>query len=57
MGSDFALQVVDAVMDKLEGGGCIVDWHACDMFPERLIDLVVVLRVDSTLLYDRLKAR
>ncbi|RDW70243.1 adenylate kinase isoenzyme 6 [Coleophoma crateriformis] len=50
-------KVVDTVMDKLEVGGCLVDWHACDMFPERLIDLVVVLRVDSTLLYDRLKAR
>jgi len=27
------------------------------MFPKSWIDLIVVLRVDSTLLYDRLKAR
>jgi adenylate kinase len=38
-------------------GGYILDWHACDLFPQSWIDLVVVLRVDSTLLYDRLKAR
>ena len=38
-------------------GGCILDWHACDLFPQRWIDLVVVLRTDSTTLYDRLTAR
>jgi adenylate kinase len=40
-----------------ENGGYIIDWHACDLFPERWIDLVVVLRCDSTVLYDRLAAR
>lgn len=40
-----------------ENGGCILDWHACDLFPERWVDLVVVLRCDSTVLYDRLTAR
>ena len=40
-----------------ENGGYIIDWHACDLFPERWIDLVVVLRCDSTMLYDRLTAR
>ena len=38
-------------------GGYIIDWHACDLFPERWIDLVIVLRCDSTTLYDRLSAR
>jgi adenylate kinase len=38
-------------------GGCIIDWHSCEIFPQSWIDLVVVLRVNSTLLYDRLKAR
>ncbi|KAF2795294.1 P-loop containing nucleoside triphosphate hydrolase protein [Melanomma pulvis-pyrius CBS 109.77] len=38
-------------------GGHILDWHACDLFPERWIDLVIVLRCDSTTLYDRLTAR
>jgi adenylate kinase len=40
-----------------EEGGSILDWHACDLFPERWIDLVIVLRCDSTVLYDRLTAR
>lgn len=35
----------------------MIDWHACDLFPESWIDLVVVLRTDSTKLYDRLKTR
>lgn len=35
----------------------MIDWHACDLFPESWIDLVVVLRSDSATLYDRLKAR
>ncbi|KAJ4987473.1 POS9-activating factor FAP7 [Stagonosporopsis vannaccii] len=53
----------DKLLDYLEEqnisetGGCILDWHACDLFPERWIDLVVVLRCDSTVLYDRLTAR
>lgn len=38
-------------------GGYILDWHACDLFPERWIDLVIVLRCDSTVLYDRLTGR
>ena len=38
-------------------GGYIIDWHACDLFPKSWIDLVVVLRVGSETLYDRLKAR
>jgi adenylate kinase len=51
------LQLLDAIEDEVKQGGYIIDWHACDLFPKSWIDLVVVLRVDSTLLYDRLKAR
>lgn len=51
----------DRLLDELEPllrkGGCIVDWHVNDIFPERLIDLVVVLRCDNAGLYDRLKKR
>ncbi|KAH7122692.1 AAA domain-containing protein [Dendryphion nanum] len=53
----------DKLLDYIEAlplhstGGYILDWHACDMFPERWIDLVLVLRCDSTVLYDRLTAR
>ncbi|KAG6012449.1 hypothetical protein E4U43_007794 [Claviceps pusilla] len=51
----------DKLLDTIEGdikaGGCIIDWHACDLFPRSWIDLVIVLRVDSSTLYDRLTAR
>ncbi|CAB4252189.1 similar to Saccharomyces cerevisiae YDL166C FAP7 Essential NTPase required for small ribosome subunit synthesis [Maudiozyma barnettii] len=51
----------DKLLDELEpllaGGGSIVDWHVNDVFPERLIDLVVVLRCDNSTLYDRLNKR
>lgn len=37
--------------------GLILDWHTCDAFPERWIDLVVVLQCNHTKLWDRLEAR
>ncbi|KAG8666457.1 hypothetical protein FPOAC1_011264 [Fusarium poae] len=49
--------LLDAIEDDVKAGGCIIDWHACDLFPQSWIDLVVVLRVDSSTLYDRLTAR
>jgi broad-specificity NMP kinase len=39
------------------GGGVVVDFHSVDFFPERWFQLVLVLRCDNTLLYDRLRAR
>ncbi|KAK1240658.1 hypothetical protein MKX07_004686 [Trichoderma sp. CBMAI-0711] len=50
-------QLLDVIEDDVKAGGCIIDWHACDLFPRSWIDLVVVLRVDSKTLYDRLEAR
>ncbi|KAK0651972.1 P-loop containing nucleoside triphosphate hydrolase protein [Cercophora newfieldiana] len=50
-------KLLDAIEDEVKQGGCIIDWHACDLFPKSWIDLVVVLRVDTTTLYDRLTAR
>jgi len=52
----------DKVIDELEplvdaGGGLILDWHTCDAFPERWIDLVVVLQCNHTQLWDRLESR
>ncbi|MDI1492424.1 MAG: factor activating pos9 [Ramalina farinacea] len=54
---DKLLDVLEDSYDVPTTGGYILDWHACDIFPESWIDLVVVLRTDSTKLYDRLKAR
>ncbi|VEU23654.1 DEKNAAC104872 [Brettanomyces naardenensis] len=51
---DKLLDLLEPMADK---GGLILDWHCCDIFPERWIDLVVVLRCDNTVLYDRLEKR
>ncbi|GAA5906991.1 hypothetical protein JCM5296_003903 [Sporobolomyces johnsonii] len=51
----------DKLLDELEivqqSGAKILDWHTCDMFPERWIDLVVVLRCDHSQLWSRLEKR
>ena len=50
-------KVVDEMEDKMAQGGVIVDHHGCDFFPERWFDLIVVLRTDNGVLYDRLEQR
>ncbi|WPK22829.1 hypothetical protein PUMCH_000046 [Australozyma saopauloensis] len=50
-------KLLDSLEPDLREGGAVVDWHCCDIFPERLIDLVVVLRTDNSALFDRLKKR
>lgn len=40
-----------------ERGGLILDWHTCDVWPERWVDLVVVLRCDHGILWERLEKR
>jgi adenylate kinase len=50
-------KVVDELEDVVSKGGNIVDFHSCELFPERWFDLVLVLRTDNTILYDRLEKR
>lgn len=50
-------KLLDILEPLLRKGGNIVDWHVNDVFPERLIDLVVVLRCDNSILYKRLNKR
>ena len=50
-------QVVDELEPLVKAGGLILDWHTCDAFPERWVDLVVVLQCNHTQLWDRLEAR
>ncbi|EPQ30057.1 uncharacterized protein PFL1_02174 [Pseudozyma flocculosa PF-1] len=38
-------------------GGLVLDWHTCDLYPERWVDLVVVLRCDHAVLWQRLEKR
>lgn len=51
----------DAVLDALEpimtDGGVVIDHHSSDWFPERWIQLVVVLRASTHILFDRLAQR
>eukprot|EP00729_Bicosta_minor_P026492 gene26492-26924_t len=55
----------DKVCDELEdedgidisSGGKIVECHAVDFFPERYFKLVLVLRTDNTVLWERLASR
>lgn len=49
--------VTSSSSSKQSLGGYIVDFHSVDFMAERWYDLVVVLRCDNTLLYDRLTAR
>lgn len=55
--ADLLPKLLDALEPLVASGNCILDWHACDLFPKSWIDLVVVLRCDSTVLYDRLAKR
>jgi len=51
-------KLLDTIEADVMNGGCLIDWHVCDLFPKSWIDLVVVLRCPSTsILYDRLSTR
>jgi adenylate kinase len=50
-------RLLDAMEPMVADGGSIVDFHSCELFPERWFDLVVVLRTDNSVLYDRLVKR
>ena len=51
----------DLILEELESmvreGGCVVDYHSCDLFPKSWFKAVFVLRTDNTVLYDRLMKR
>lgn len=53
---DKLLDHIETVISDGEGkGGYVIDWHVCDIFPERWVDLVVVLRCqDTNVFYERL---
>ena len=47
----------DGLEEEVGKGGCVVDYHSCEFFPERWFDLVVVLRARTEVLYERLTKR
>lgn len=50
-------KLIDTMEPMVESGGCVVDFHTCDVFPERWFDLVLVLRANTDVLFDRLTER
>ncbi len=58
---DCSIMDIDKTLDFMEGpvasGGTIVEFHSVDIFPERWFDLVVYIRCDNKILYDRMIER
>lgn len=50
-------KLLDDLEEIVKDGGKVVDFHTCDIFPERWFDLVLVLRTDTANLYDRMVKR
>ena len=50
-------KLVKKIEPELEAGGKVIDWIHADFWEPELIDLVVVLTCDNTVLFDRYKAR
>lgn len=50
-------KLLDELEEILKEGGKVVDFHTCEIFPERWFDLVLVLRADTSSLYDRMVKR
>ena len=49
--------ICDALEQKISVGGLIIDFHTSSFFPRDWFDLIVVLRADNTVLYDRLSEK
>ena len=56
---DKLLDLMEAMLQEYadEGAGVVADYHACELFPERWFDLILVLRTKTEVLYDRLTER
>jgi adenylate kinase len=50
-------QICDLLEPYVEKGGNIVDFHSCELFPERWFELILVLRANTDVLFDRLSER
>ena len=50
-------KLCDVLEEMVADGGCIVDFHTPEIFPERWFELVLVLRSNTATLFDRLSQR
>ena len=54
---DKLLDLMEPIIQEASDEGVVVDYHGCDLFPERWFDLILVLRAETHVLYDRLTQR
>lgn len=56
---DKLLDLMEPMIEEAaeEVQGVVVDFHVCEIFPERWFDLVLVLRTSTEVLFDRLTKR
>uniref|UniRef100_A0A7S2R350 Adenylate kinase isoenzyme 6 homolog n=1 Tax=Eucampia antarctica TaxID=49252 RepID=A0A7S2R350_9STRA len=54
---DKLLDLMEPMLQESANQGVVVDYHGCDLFPERWFDLILVLRTETHILYDRLTER
>lgn len=49
--------MIDFLEPEMAKGGNIVEYHCCELFPERWFQAVYVVQCNNTILYDRLEKR
>jgi len=56
---DKLLDLMEALIQKcaVDNVGIVADYHSCELFPERWFDLILVLRTNTDVLFDRLTER
>jgi adenylate kinase len=56
---DKLLDLMESIFQNcaMEGIGIVADYHTCELFPERWFDLILVLRANTDVLFDRLTER
>ena len=50
-------KLLDQLETMLKEGRAVVDFHSCELFPERWFELVLCLRCETHFLFDRLTNR
>jgi adenylate kinase len=50
-------KILDEIEPLIKSGGAILDFHSAYFIPDEWVNLVVLIRCDNTILYDRLKSR
>lgn len=46
-------RILNCIEEKINSGGNIVDYCFCELLPQEWFDIVIVLRADNSMLYER----